>query len=228
MKAKTIEKFSGFTPETFRFFNDLKENNYKPWFDEHKPVYELEVRQPLKALVLALTPAFYAIDPQMNFNPSKIISRIYRDIRFSNDKSPYKTHLWFTFQRIVQQWENFPGFYGEISENGYQYGMGLFMAKKKVMDDFRSKIEYDSEHFKAITEDLIGKHGYIIGGEPYKRPLNNDLPEYFQAWIQVKSLYLYKNFPVGEEMFREDFAQRLADEFTLLQPLYDFMVDVCD
>jgi uncharacterized protein (TIGR02453 family) len=225
---KATEKFSGFTPDTFKFFNDLKENNYKPWFDERKHIYENEVMQPLKALVLAITPALYAIDPQMNFNPNKIVSRIYRDIRFSSDKSPYKTHLWFTFQRIVQNWENFPGFYGEISENGYQYGMGLFMAKKKIMDNFRFKINYERENFKAITEDLIGKHGYIIGGETYKRPLNNDLPEYFQPWIQVKSLYLYKDFPVGAELFSEDFAQSLANEFTLLQPLYDFMVDVCD
>jgi uncharacterized protein (TIGR02453 family) len=226
--AKTIEKFTGFTPETFQFLNDLKENNYKPWFDEHKPVYEKELLQPLKALVLAITPAFYAIDPQMNFNPNKIVSRIYRDIRFSKDKSPYKTHLWFTFQRVVQNWENFPGFYGEISENGYQYGMGLFMAKKKVMDDFRSKIEYEPEHFKSITKDLIGKHGYTIGGESYKRPIDNDLPEYFQAWIQLKSIYLYKDFPVGKELFSADFAQHIAHEFTLMQPLYNFMIDICD
>jgi uncharacterized protein (TIGR02453 family) len=225
---KTLEKFTGFTPETFQFFNDLKENNYKPWFDEHKPIYEKEVLQPIKALVLAITPALYAIDPQMNFRPNKIISRIYRDIRFSNDKSPYKTNLWFTFQRIVQNWENFPGFYAEIGNNGYQYGMGLFMGKKKVMDDFRFKVGLERDHFREITEDLIGKHGYKIGGETYKRTLNNDLPEYFQQWIQVKSVYLYKKFPVGEELYREDFAQFLANEFTLLQPLYEFMIDICD
>ena len=107
---KSIEKFAGFTPETFEFFAGLRENNYKPWFEEHKPVYELEVLQPLKALVFAMTPAMYSIDSQMNFRPNKIISRIYRDIRFSKDKSPYKTNMWITFQRMVSDWECYPGF----------------------------------------------------------------------------------------------------------------------
>ncbi|MDR3340705.1 MAG: DUF2461 domain-containing protein [Candidatus Symbiothrix sp.] len=225
---KLIEKFTGFSPETFQFFNELKENNYKPWFDEHKPVYENEVLQPLKSLVITMTPAMYSIDSQMDFRPNRIVSRIYRDIRFSTDKTPYKTHMWITFQRIVQHWEGFPGFFAEISDEGYQYGMGLYLAKKKVMDSFRSKIEYEQDHFKAITEDLIGKHGYIIGGEAYKRPIINDLPAYFQQWIQLKSIYLYKNHPVGEELFNENFAEYLASEFTLMQDLYDFMVDVCD
>ena len=220
--------FVGFTEETFRFFNDLKENNYKPWFDEHKYLYEQEVLQPLKALAVAMTPAMCSIDPQMDFRPNKIISRIYRDVRFSHDKSPYKTCMWMVFERLVKNWENFPGFYMEISTEGYQYGMGLFAPKKKIMDDYRSKIEYEQDHFKEITNDLINKHGFTIGGEEYKRPLKNDLTEYFQPWIQRKSIYLFKKLPVGKELFAESFAQQLVNEFVLMQPFYDFLVDVSD
>ena len=225
MKQK-IETFSGFSPETFKFFNDLKEYNYKPWFDEHKPIYEEEVLKPLKALVYVMTPVMYAIDSRINTNPNKIVSRIYRDIRFSKDKTPYRTSMWISFQRLLTDWENFPGYYLEISENGYQYGMGLYLPKKKEMDDFRSAIEYDPNHFRKITEDLIGKHSFIIGGEEYKRPINNNLPEYFQQWIQRKSLYLYKQFPIGKELFSANFAKFMADEYTLLQPLYDYLVEI--
>jgi len=221
-----IEAFSGFSPETFKFFNDLKEYNYKPWFDEHKPIYEEEVLRPLKALVHAMIPVMYAIDPRINTNPNKVVSRIYRDVRFSRDKAPYRTNMWISFQRLLTDWQNFPGYYLEISENGYQYGMGLYLPKKKEMDDFRSAIKYDPDHFREITEDLIGKHGFIIGGEKYMRLGSSALPEYFQQWIQRKSIYLYKEFPVGEELFSADFAQFLADEFTLLLPLYDFLVEL--
>jgi uncharacterized protein (TIGR02453 family) len=222
------DTFTGFTPETFKFFNELKENNYKPWFDEHKPVYEKEVLRPLKALALAMTPAMYSIDPQMDFRPNKIVSRIYRDTRFSHNKLPYKTNMWFTFQRIVDDWLGFPGYYLEVGSEGYQYGMGLFMAKKKVMDYYRSKIEYEPEHFKEITEGLIAGQGFSIGGEEYRRPLNNDLPEYFQPWVQRKTVYLYKSFPVGEVLFDAGFASYMIDEFTRLQALYDFLVDACE
>ena len=225
---KSIEKFTGFTPGTFEFFAGLKENNYKPWFEEHKPVYELEVLQPLKALVLAMTPAMYSIDSQMNFRPNKIISRIYRDIRFSKDKSPYKTNMWITFQRMVSDWECYPGFYMEISADSYQYGMGLWMGKKNIMDEYRAKIEYEPEQFQQMTEDLIAKHRFEIGGDEYKRPISNSLPDYFQTWIQRKSIYLYKTFPIRKELFDEGFVHYLSDEFSLLQPLYDFLRDVCD
>lgn len=224
-----IGKFTGFSPETFKFFNDLKEYNYKPWFDEHKPIYQEEVVQPLKALVNIMTPAMYAIDPQINMNPNKIVSRIYRDIRFSKDKTPYRTSMWISFQRALTDWKIFPGYYLEISEKGYQYGMGLYLPRKKEMDSFRSAIEYDPKHFREMTKDLIGKQGFILGGEEYKRPINkNDLPEYFQQWMQRKSICLYRDFPVGEELFSADFAQFLANEFTLLQPLYNYLVEICE
>ena len=225
---KEIQKFTGFTQKTFDFFAGLKENNYKPWFEEHKPIYEQEVLQPLKALVHAMTPAMYSIDSQIDFRPNKIISRIYRDIRFSTDKSPYKTNMWITFERIVPDWEAFPGFYMEISAEQYMYGMGLYMAKKNIMDEYRAKIEYEPEHFHRMTEDLIVNHHFVIGGDEYKRPLNNSLPEYFQTWIQRKSIYLYKTCPIGKELFDEGFAQHLSKEFASMQPFYEFLVDICD
>ena len=224
---KSTEKFTGFTPETFNFFANLKENNYKSWFEENRPVYEKKVLQPLRALVHAMTPAMYSIDSKMNFQPNKIVSRIYRDIRFSADKTPYKTNMWVTFQRPVSNWESFPGYYMEITSDCYQYGMGLFMAKKNVMDEYRAKIEYEPEYFRKMTKDLTGEHHFILGGDEYKRPIINSLPDYFQPWIQRKSMYLYKTCPVGNEMFNEGFAQHLFQEFVLLQPLYNYLVDVC-
>jgi len=223
---KINEKFTGFSQETFSFFSDLKENNYKPWFEEHRAVYEREVQQPLKALTLAMTPAMYSIDSQFDFRPNKIISRIYRDIRFSKDKTPYKTNMWITFQRMVPNWERFPGYYMEISADSYQYGMGLYMANKPTMDDYRAKIEYEQEQFRQMAEDIITKGNFILGGDEYKRAINNHLPDFFQKWIQRKSIYLYKICPIGKELFDEGFAQHLFKEFTLLQPFYNFLTDI--
>jgi len=223
-----IKKFTGFTQETLNFFAGLKENNCKSWFEEHRSVYEKEVLQPLKALVVAMTPAMYAIDSQMDFRPNKAVSRIYRDIRFSADKSPYKTNMWIMFQRMVPNWEGFPGFYMEITSDSYQYGMGLYMTKKNIMDYYRAKIEYEPKSFQQMTEDLIVKHRFVLGGEEYKRPINNSLPDYFQTWYQRKNIYLYKICPIGKELFDEGFAKYLSDEFTCLQAFYNFLAEVCD
>jgi uncharacterized protein (TIGR02453 family) len=229
---KSPGKFTGFSPETFQFFADLEENNYKPWFDEHKPVYELEVLQPLKALAVALTPSFYAIDSQMDLQPNRMISRIYRDMRFSPDKTPYKKHMWISFQRPFQkqtsEWATFPGFYLEIGKEGSGYGMGMFAAQKKTMDNYREKVEYEQAHFRSITAGLLDKHGFEIGGEEYKRPVKSELDEYFQPWIQRKGIYVTKSLPVSDVIFSENLVKYLEKEFALLQPLYDFFVDVCD
>ncbi len=222
------DTFTGFTPETFQFFRDLGENNCKPWFDEHKYIYEQELLQPLKSLVTAMTPAMYEVDKQIDFRPNRMLSRIYRDTRFSHDKTPYKTHMWMTFQRLVPEWQNFPAFFMEISADGYLYGMGLYGSKKKIMDDLRERIEYQPEHFREITRDLTGKSGFILEGEQYKRPLKNSLPEYFQPWMQRKSVYIYKKCPVGNELFNSGFADFLSSEFTSTKPLYDFLADVCE
>ena len=229
---KTEGIFKGFSPETFQFFADLEENNYKPWFDEHKHIYESKVFQPLKALAAALTPSFYEVDSQMEFLPNKMISRIYRDIRFSHDKAPYKNHMWIMFQRpftkTTDEWTSFPGYYMEIGKEGINFGMGMFQAKKKIMDIYRNKVEYEQSHFRNITEGLINEQEFILGGEKYKRPIKNDLSAYFQPWIQRKGVYLHKHILVEKILYSEDFIRYMEKEFLPLHSLYEFFVDVCD
>ena len=215
--------FKGFTPKTIQFFNDLEANNYKEWFEEHRSVYEQELLTPFKQLVTMLSPAMYNIDSRFELRPHRVLSRIYRDTRFSKDKSPYKNHMWITFQAPVGQWENYPGFFMELSATGYNYGMGLYMAKKKVMDDFRDRLEYDAKEFEKNTTKNVLNRGFQVCGEDYKRPLVNSLPEYFQPWYQKKSVYVWKNCPIGDEVFSTRFADILREDFEALTWLYNFM-----
>ena len=226
------KNFTGFYPSTFQFFADLEENNCKPWFDEHKLLYESAVLQPLKALAAALTPFFASVDAQMDFRPAKMISRIYRDIRFSKNKIPYKNQMWISFQRPFtkkdQTWLSFPGFYLEIGKSGIGYGMGMYDPQAKIMARYREMVEYQSDHFKQITHDLLEKHDFQLGGEEYKRPVKNDLDEYFQVWIQRKGIYLFKQIPVSDFFFSTELIRYCEKEFALLQSLYGFFTEVCD
>lgn len=222
------DKFTGFSPATIQFFRDLADNNYKPWFDANKQVYEEVLLQPFKALIAGLSPAMYAVDSRFDLRTHKILSRIYRDIRFSKDKSPYKTCLWATFQRQVSDWENYPGFFMELSAEGYRYGMGLYGAKKQVMERFREKVEADPDYFRSITEALTGTRGFVVEGELYKRPLPNQLDDYFQTWMQRKSVWLMKVCGVGEELFGEGIRLKLESDFTAMKDLYDFFLEESD
>lgn len=220
--------FKGFTPNTFQFLKDLKENNYKEWFDENKHVYEQELLNPLKALVTALSPAMHNIDQSFELRPHRCLSRIYRDTRFSNNKDPYKDFMWMAFQIPVTNdiWKDYPGYFMEISATGYTLGLGLFQPKKKVMDAFRDEVTYDAEEFQRVTQASVLDRGYVINGEEYKRPIPNDLPEYFQPWIQRKGIWVSKTRPVGEELFSPDFANLIKDDFHAMEWLYNFMKEV--
>jgi hypothetical protein len=102
-------------------------------------------------------------------------------------------------------------------------GLGFFEPKKKVMDIFREEISYDAEEFRRITQAAVLDRGYVINGEKYKRPIQNGLPEYFQPWIQCKSLWVSKTQPIGKELFSADFANRMTADFTAMEWLYHFM-----
>ncbi|MDL2223341.1 DUF2461 domain-containing protein [Bacteroidales bacterium OttesenSCG-928-M11] len=226
-----IDSFKGFTPQTFEFFKELSENNNKLWFDSHKDIYQEHIMQPLKSLAVALTPAMYEIDPQIDFRPIKMLSRIYRDIRFSPNKTPYKSHMWISFQRPTNKLDNkeaFPGYYLEIGAEGVNYCMGIWMPKKKIMDRFRDQIIYSPDTFKEITKDLETKHQFELRGDTYKRKIENDLPEYFQTWIQRKEIFLLKGLPIKDILFSNEFIQYMEQEFALLTPLYELFIDVCE
>lgn len=217
--------FNGFTPATFQFFKDLEQNNYKEWFDEHKPVYEKELLNPLKALVTTLSPAMYNIDNSFELRPHRTMSRIYRDTRFSKNKDPYKNFMWVAFQVPVtgEVWKDYPGYFMEFRADTYTLGLGLFQPKKKVMDNFRDEIAYDAEEFQRITQQIVFDRGYSLGGELYKRSIPNELPEYFQPWIQRKGVWIEKVKPVGKELFSPDFANLVKEDFEALEWLYNFM-----
>lgn len=223
--AKKDALFKGFTPDTFRFFNDLKENNYKEWFDGHKHIYEKELLEPLKALVTTLSPAMHNIDSAFELRPHRCLSRIYRDTRFSKNKDPYKDFMWLAFQIPVTNdvWKDYPGYFLEVNGTEYTLGLGLFQPKKKVMDTYRDEIAYDAEEFQRITQETVLNRGYVVNGEEYKRPITNELPEYFQQWIQRKGIWVSKTRPIGDELFSAGFADIIKEDFTAMEWLYNFL-----
>lgn len=223
--SKKDALFSGFTPETFQFFKDLKENNYKEWFDANKHIYENEILNPLKAFFAALSPTMHNIDAGFEMRAHRAMSRIYRDVRFSKNKEPYKDFMWLVFQLPVtrEEWKDYPCYFLELRADGYTLGLGLFQPKKKVMDNFRDEISYDADEFQRVTQATVLDRGYTVNGEEYKRPIASDLPEYFQQWIQRKGIWVEKSRPVGEELFSPEFANQVKDDFIALEWLYNFM-----
>jgi len=213
------EKFNGFSPESLAFLRDLKENNGKAWFKEHRSDYEL-LLAPLRALTAGLTPLMLSIDPDFVTTPARVISRIHRDTRFSRDKSPYKTTLWLTFKKPLSQWQDAPAFFFELGADNWRYGMGFYAASKETMDRLRRLIERKPYEFEEMIAFLAGQDRFEVGGEQYKRLINPAVPEHLRSWHQRKSVYLVCNRQSDSGLFGRELLNELVAGFTLLAPLY--------
>jgi uncharacterized protein (TIGR02453 family) len=223
MKHESL--FRGFTPDTIQFLDEIAANNNKPWFESNKERYRSVLLEPLQDLVCALSETALAIDPFIVTQPSvgRTISRIYRDTRFSKDKSLLRNCMWLTFKRPTKEWLEAPAFFFEITPGGYRYGMGFYSASKGAMDAFRQAIDEDPEEFlKAVAFYKPGEP-FNLEGEQYKRIIDPTKPPAIQDWYQRKSFYLACNHGIDDLLFTPELAKVVADSFLLAAPLYTYL-----
>ena len=155
-----------------KFFSQLSKNNNKLWFDAHRSEYDENILAPAKELVMRLGEELQKFAPGIIADPriNKSIFRINRDIRFSKDKTPYKTHIAILlWEGNAPKMEN-PGFYAHISANEITVGTGLYRFPKDILEAYRNRIQIERENknLNKIITSLMEK-GYNISGEHYKR-----------------------------------------------------------
>ncbi|MCC6540472.1 MAG: DUF2461 domain-containing protein [Bryobacterales bacterium] len=132
--------FSGFPPEALTFFRQLKRNNKREWFEAHKPTFEEKVRVPMVALVEALNTELAALAPEHVTEPKKAIYRLYRDTRFSKDKTPYKDHIAANFPHRRLDKHAGAGLYVGISHESVDVAGGLYMPGPEQLLTVRSAL----------------------------------------------------------------------------------------
>lgn len=224
--VKQIDRvFKGFSRETFEFLSNLQLNNSKVWFEAHKQDYQEYLLRPLQDLVTDLSGSMLGIDHSFETSPriNKTISRIYRDIRFSSDKAPYKTCMWITFKRPALNWKDAPAYFLEICPDSYRYGMGFFCASTDTMASLRELIDQEPEEFLQEISFYAKQKVFSLEGNKYKRILDRTKPEELLDWYQRKNLYLVSNRKVDERLLSRDLVDDLTSNFGLLAPFYHFL-----
>ncbi len=187
---KDIQTFAGFYKETFDFLKSLSKNN-KKWFEAHRYEYEKYLLEPLRNLVIELGPFMQSIDPEFETAPktNKTISRIYRDTRFSHNKTPFKTVMWIVFKRPVKVWQDDPGYFFEISPTFYRYGMGFYSASACTMKSFREMIDKNPKEFLDAISFYHKQKMFGLEGDKYNRQIVNNHPEKIQDCYQRNNLF---------------------------------------
>ena len=205
-------KFTGFSKETLRFLVDLEKNNRREWFNERKDFYKGTVEQELRRLVLATSAALAKKKIPLSTEPKKAIFRIYRDTRFSADKSPYKTNLGAVFSTGSKHSSGV--LYVHIEPKTSFGAIGFYQPDQPGLTRIRESIADHWKEFKSVINRL-GRSGLVLREtEPLKR-----VPRGFEPFADAECAeYLkYKSFIVSRELKETDLVSaKLPDELARL------------
>jgi uncharacterized protein (TIGR02453 family) len=219
--AMTIatETFTGFRPEAIQFLADLAENNDRAWFQPRKADYERLLKQPLEALCVALGERFEARGFPLSADPARSPFRIYRDVRFSKDKSPYKTNVSAAFRWVDEggstehsHEEGDPGGYFHLAPGEAYVGGGMWHPPTAKLAAFRKAVVTDPAGVRRLLDEPEFKRRFgTISGDSLKR-----VPTGFPADHPEADLLKLKDMTFGH---------RLADDDVMSPRLPDVLVE---
>jgi uncharacterized protein (TIGR02453 family) len=183
------------TSKYFKFFDELKKNNNREWFEKNRPTYENEVKKPFRKLVEDLTEKLAKDLPEINRDAGKAIFRINRDIRFSKDKSPYKINMAAVFSRTGTKDQDYPGFYMHFGADEIMVGGGKYFCSKEEIAKIRQEIYYNDADFKKLLNDKAFKEKFGTLQGDKNKVLEPDYKEFAkeQPLIANKQFWYYAN-----------------------------------
>ena len=177
--------FEGFPRDFFRFFQDLERNNNRPWFQDNKQRYLDSVVSPMSAFIVAIAPRLERISEHYRAD------RIYRDTRFSKDKTPYKTHAASHFRHEAGRDAHAPGFYAHFARNGLFFGGGIWRPPNTHLNVIREAIADNPRAWAAIRgAKAIRDRGGLQGDSLKRAPRGFDPEHRHIEDLKRKSFYV--------------------------------------
>ncbi|MFQ5752750.1 MAG: DUF2461 domain-containing protein [bacterium] len=224
-----IFQFNGFPERGVKFFVELAENNNKMWFNQHKNEYENDVLAPARAFVFEMGKRLKKISPRVNADPriNKSLFKIHRDTRFSQDKTPFKTHLGIMFWEGAGPRMECSCYYFHLAPPNLMLGVGIYMFPKPLLEQYRSSVvhpKYGKALIKAInqgTQDGTFK----LGGRYYKKTPRGFDPNHEHAeYLLYRGLHVGTESNIPEELYSSQIIGYCFEKFQKLAPVHNWLV----
>ncbi|HEX4888278.1 MAG TPA: DUF2461 domain-containing protein [Luteibaculaceae bacterium] len=209
------------TPKWIHFFNELKANNSKTWFDANKNRYE-EIKSEFTQFMSEFLQRIQSFDDILPVEPKKTIFRIYRDVRFSKDKTPYKTHIAAVIDR-GQKWQNKCGFYIHIEPGNVFVGGGAWEPNKESLKAIRQEIDYNGDELLGIvnTPEFIETFGSMGGDKLKKAPKDYDPNHTHIEFLKHKQFLISRKFS-DKDAQQPDFLDQLVQTYQRSIPFFNY------
>ena len=222
-----MDVFGGFSPKAMTFLRGLAKNNRKEWFEERRSDYEALLKRPLAELIEEVDVRLATIAPEIIGSPKKSSFRIHRDVRFSKDKSPYKTHVacWF-FHRDAghgvgsEAAHGGAGFYFHMAPTGNFCGGGIWMPPRPALVKLRQALAEDHKGFEDIVLSAGFKRRF---GALDDEALLMRMPRGFDPLHPAGTWLRYQSFTAGHPLTNEEIQSpklpaTLAKSFNAMAP----------
>ena len=225
-----------FSKRALSFFRGLARHNEKPWFEAHRDEYEAEVRLPMRELIEDLDARFAEFAPEIGGDPKRSMFRIYRDIRFSKDKSPYKTHAACWFHHLnaartvgAEADAGSAGYYFHLEPGGRSMiGAGIWMPPRPQLNKLREAIAKDPKGFDKMARSIPSRFGGLDDEGAQKRMPRGYSEDHPAAkWLRFQSFTSGRTL-TDAQVTSPSLASLLAREYDALLPLVRWMNGALD
>ena len=215
-----------FGPELFAFLTDLRNNNNREWFQANKGRYQSDVLEPLQTFVADFGTRLHDISPHFVADPRQTggsIFRIYRDVRFSKDKTPYKTHAAVHFRHGTGKDVHGPGYYLHLEPTNVYVGGGIWHPDPQMLGGIRDAIVANPARWQRILSDKQFAARFHLEGESLKRPPKGYDPDHpLIEDLKRKDFIVSASFS-PEDAYAQDFADRFEGVCRQSAPLMEFL-----
>ena len=226
-----MNRFPGFPGDFFKFFKDLKQNNNRDWFNDNKPRYQASVVDPISEFIVCMAPRLKKISPHYVANPAPhggSMFRIYRDTRFSKDKTPYKTHAAVHFRHEAGKNAHAPGYYVHLDSDELFFGGGIWAPPGPQLNLIRDAIVDNARSWSRIANAARVRAAGGIKGDSLKRPPRGfDADHAHIEDLKRKSLYvMVESKPAAA--YKPEFIDQVTEAFRIATPLNRFITETLD
>ena len=209
--------FEGYTQQTIDFLWNLRFNNERSWFLDHKEEFLTYVDGPTRALAAGLTQAMTKAYPKLELECK--VSRIYRDARRLFGRGPYKDHLWLSLRKPGEHDSAIPCFFFEVAPERYSYGMGCWDPTPLTMAKLRARIDRDPEPVEKLARQVNRRGEFQLEGEMYKRPKGDPGPLLY-PWYNRRQISFCRDENCEGVFFTPELADKVLEGWKSLVPQY--------
>ncbi|MBQ3136136.1 MAG: DUF2461 family protein [Clostridia bacterium] len=223
------KNFKGFDPDGFMLLELNKFNDSKDFYETVKEDIKRKIITPMRQLALDLSDELIAIDDKMVLIPTKMVSRIRRDTRYSKNKEMYRSNVWCMFMRNKHEWRFMPCMWIEVFPDRYTYGVGLFHAQPSDLEIFRQILSENTDEFRyALRQmDIVGAVPFIDSfkkNKPGAENIDEDIRNFYNSRY---FLFSYTGTDMSK-LFDGKIEEELIYALRAFTPMYKFLLKVTE